>query len=294
MIIPRYWAKGASRHSVPVMNPRTGKPMGSFSCWGWSEKSLEEAREKGTKRADAVAEMLLKGNRPDHYLYGDRPMREKILDEWKRNDGTICAAVTLNAYGCTVLNTASAMFIDVDLPPTTGWERAKHTVNRLLGKGGLAPHKQKETDALAKVEAMAQADPRFGIRTYRTRAGLRYLITHIHANPTAESTFRIMEVLGADPLYLRLCKVQECFRARLTPKPWRCGTHALGIGYPWQDREAEDEARNWIADYTEKAARYATCALIKQYGSDAMDDEISRIVQFHDKATGALSGLDLA
>jgi hypothetical protein len=33
----------------------------------------------------------------------------------------------------------------------------------------------------------------------------------------------LMRFLRADPDYVRLCAVQECYRARLTPKPWRCG-----------------------------------------------------------------------
>jgi len=294
MNIPRYWAKGLTRHDVRMRSPFTDKQMGPLSCWGWSNTSVKEARERGSKRADAVAEMILKGNRPDHYLYGDRPMREEIVDEWKRGNKTTYAAVTLNAYGCQVLNTASTMFIDVDLPMASGWELFKHRVSGLFGKNGPSPQERNEADALAKVQSMVKADNRFGIRAYRTRAGLRYLITHSHADPTSEITFNIMEVLGADPLYIRLCKVQECFRARLTPKPWRCGSHALPVGFPWKDDKEEQKARAWIDAYTNKAKGFATCSLINHYGSTTMDEEISRIVSFHDTFTKALSGLDLA
>ncbi|VFQ43955.1 hypothetical protein [Desulfoluna butyratoxydans] len=294
MNIPKYWAKGTTRHDVRMRNILTGKPMAPLACWGWSDTSLADAREKGRKRADAVAEMILKGNRPDTYLYGDRPMREEILDEWTSEDGTTWAAVTLNGYGCRVLNTARAMFIDVDLPVPSLWDWLKYKARMLTGTHALPPRQQKEYEALSKVETMVRADPCFGIRAYRTRGGLRYLVTHAHADPTSELTSGMMEVLGADPLYMRLCKTQKCFRARLTPKPWRCGLPALPVSYPWQDKAAEQKARQWLSAYGDKTRDLATCELINHFGSDAMDEEISRVVSFHDKATRAQSGLELA
>jgi len=221
-------------------------------------------------------------------------MREEILEEWERPDSTTYAVVTLNAYGCQVLNTASIMFVDVDLPPVSAWERFSYGLTSWLGNRRRSPVEQQEADALTKVQRMIEADPKCGVRVYRTRAGLRYLLTHSHADPRAESTLRGMEALGVDPLYLHLCKVQECFRARLTPKPWRCGSHALRVRYPWQDTTAENRARKWIEAYTRKADHYATCELISHFGSESMDEEISRVVEFHDNITKAQSGLQLA
>lgn len=294
MKIPRYWAKGSAGSDLQMTNPHTGKTTDTFACWGWSDVSLAEAEERGRQRANAVAEMIRSGNRPDSYLYGDRPMREEIIDEWKREDSTTYAAVTLNAYGCHVLNTAGVMFVDVDLPPVSSWEAFKHKLAGLFGNRGPSPRQRQEADALARVEDMIRADPRCGVRAYRTRAGLRYLLTHGQADPVATDTHNAMEALGADPLYMRLCKVQECFRARLTPKPWRCGTHALRVKYPWRDADAETEARNWLDNYSRKAERYATCSLIQHFGSDHTDEEIARVIEFHDSITKAQSDLELA
>jgi len=279
---------------VQTIHPKTLEATEPFSCWGWSDVSLAEAEKMGSRRTDAVAEMIRQGSRPDRYLYGDRPMREEILDEWKREDATTSAAVTRNAYGCEVLNTASVMFVDVDLPVVSAWELLKHKLGGLFGSHGPSPRERLETDALTRVHDMIRSNPQCGVRAYRTRAGLRYLLTHGHADPLAETTLGAMETLGADPLYMRLCKVQECFRARLTPKPWRCGTHALSVRYPWRDAEAERDARDWIDDYSSKADEYATCSLIEQFGSANMDAEIARVVKFHDAATKAQSGLALA
>ena len=268
--------------------------MEDFACWGWSDISVEEAQKRGEQRATSVAKIIRSGLRPDHYLYGDRPMREKIIDEWKREDATTYAALTLNAYGGQILNTASVMFVDVDLPMIPAWDTFKHKLAGILGNKDSSPRERQESEALAKIEEMIRMDRQCGIRAYRTSAGLRYLFTHAHADPTAESTLRAMEALGADPLYMRLCKIQECFRARLNPKPWRCGIKALRITYPWEDETAEKSARHWITTHEKKAQEYATCSLISQFGSKTMDTEIARVVEFHDSATKAESGLTLA
>lgn len=294
MKLPRYWAKGKTATGLKVQNPATGEVLENFSCWGWSDISMEEAEARGRKRAEEVAELIRSGARKDHYLYGDRAMREEILDEWKRADATVYAAVTLNVYGCQVLNTASIMFVDVDLPAVSSWDLFKHRLEKLFGNQGPSPGEKRETEAIAKVEGMVRADRRCGIRAYRTHSGLRYLLTHAHADPAAESTLRAMEALGADPLYVRLCKVQECFRARLNPKPWRCGIRSLCVAYPWADNRAEKKVRDWIDAYSRKAKGYSTCSLIKHYGSTDMDEEIARVVKFHDEITRAQSGLSLA
>ena len=65
--------------------------MEDFACWGWSDISVEEAQERGEQRAASVAKIIRSGLRPDQYLYGDRPMREKIIEEWKRAWAWHCA-----------------------------------------------------------------------------------------------------------------------------------------------------------------------------------------------------------
>lgn len=289
MKFPRYWAKVES--DLTVHNPGTGAPM-KFSCWGWSDVSRPEAEEKGRGRAKAVEEKLRQGQRPDRYLYGDQPMREEVQEEWKNAEGAVYAAVTLNAYGCQVLNTTNIMFVDVDLPEAS--KSLAQSLKRLFGGAPSPSQGDRERPAMEKIEAMVQMDPKCGVRVYRTRAGLRYLLTHSHAKPSDQATLKAMEVLGADPLYVKLCRMQECFRARLTPKPWRCGVSALNVRYPWAEKRVEQMVRNWCDSYRRKADRYATCALVNHLGSTNMDAEIARVVEYHDRLTKAGSGLELA
>jgi hypothetical protein len=279
-----------------VTTPTAAEPFRPV-CWGWSDVSEEDAREKGRQRVRVIAEKLREGASPEAYVYADRPLREKILDEWKNSDGVSYALVTLNAYGCQVLNTTAAIFVDVDLnvpeaPPIEGLKRAWR---RLLGKEEPPSRReQQENQAVASLKAMFRMDAEFGARIYRTCAGLRYLFTHSRGNPASPETLGMMSALGADPLYVKLCRIQECYRARLTPKPWRCGMSALSPRYPWADEMSERTARSWLDQYAREIELFATCRLLQRLGRSDLSPEVSRIVEFHDKMTKAASGLELA
>lgn len=298
MKFPKYWAKGSTEFPLDVRNPQTGQEGGSFSCWGWSDAGMEEAEKKGAERAAAVEKIIReRGWADDKYSYGDsdRPFREEVLESWADGEGDPYAVVSVNSYGCRVLNTNSVMFVDVDLPEQGCLALLKHMVKRLVGSGEPSPREALEEEALAKLRGLAQSDPKFGVRVYRTSAGLRYLLTHVHADPASATTFRIMELLGADPLYVKLCERQECFRARLTPKPWRCGMQSAHKFFPWADEAAEQRFRRWEREYFEKSQSFASCHYVTRMGVDAVDSKIARVVEFHDKETKALSGtLELA
>lgn len=288
MRLPHYWARG----TVQVRDGQ--QKLHAFSCWGWSDRSAADAERKGRERAQKVAERLLEGRRPDRYLYGDRPLREEVLEQFEDAQGVVHAAITRNSYGCRVLNTAEIVFVDVDLAPPTLGDHIRYGLHRLLGKSIPPPARQRELDAIAKVQSWVNAEPRCGVRVYRTRAGLRHMFTHRQMDPKSEATVRTMVALGADPLYLRLCKEQESFRARLTPKPWRCGVAAPQVRFPWASPQAESRFREWERDYEARTQRYATCELVQEMGNSTVHREIRRVVEIHDRLTKATSGLPLA
>jgi hypothetical protein len=72
-------------------------------------------------------------------------------------------------------------------------------------------------------------------RVYLTAKGLRVVCTSALL-PWEKHDWlatRLMKYLGADPDYIRLCGEQKCYRARLTPKPWRtrdCSGYACHLG----------------------------------------------------------------
>jgi len=296
MNIPRYWAK--STETFPVRSPIHLKTA-RLTCWGWSDASASDAVARGNQRARAIAAAWPKGEYdarfpPKRYSYADRPLHEEVLDEWKNDAGETWAAITRNSYGCDVLNTATIMFVDVDLPEIESpRDFFAGILKRFFGGSAPRPEERAQEDALGKLRATVANAPGFGVRVYRTRRGLRYLMTRSHVQPDSEVTRGAMVALGADPKYVILCKSQSCFRARLTPKPWRCGMRPLRFRYPW-DESKMHQVRMWHEEYSRKAADFATCALVEQLGDPANDPQIARVVEFHDRMTRVGSNLRLA
>lgn len=111
MNFPRFWAKQSG--SVP--GGWRGKLH--FECWGWSNESLTQAEATAREKTERIAQHLRATQRPpDRYAYGNRPLREEVLRTVNAADGSLAAAITRNQYGCLVLNTARAMFVDIDIP----------------------------------------------------------------------------------------------------------------------------------------------------------------------------------
>jgi hypothetical protein len=277
---PRFWAKAS---------------QGAFSCWRWSNTSLEEARQQATLAAQRLAEMFRRGDLARGYGYQltDRPMREEVLREFRAPSGDLAAAVTRNSYGCQVLNTAGFMFVDVDhpaKPATLGGFLAK-----LFGKGdGASAASSAQEQLLARAQVWCDQQPGWGWRVYRTAAGTRLAATHVQVaanDPIAETAF---DWLGSDPLYRRLCRVQRCYRARLTPKPWRCKHPRPPARWPWPDAVAEARFRDWDRRYATAAEAHATCELIATIGNAMVAPDLAGLLQFHDAVTRVGSGRPLA
>jgi len=260
------------------------------SCWRSSDLSVGAALAAATDAARRIAVRIADDKvRGDRYGYGDQPLREEVLETI---GGADRAVITRNAYGCRVLNTARVMFVDVDLPEAPPGAGLVRGLRRLFG-GGAKPEPA-EGAALAKVESWLASHPDWGLRVYRTRAGFRLAATHDVFDPTAPTTWDSMAALGCDPLYLRLCRAQQSFRARLTPKPWRCGTHTPPARFPFETLAEERAFQDWRGDYDRRQSRFATCALVDTLGAGARNAEAEEILAVHDAETRAGSGLPLA
>ncbi len=103
MNFPQFWARGRS---------------GEFFTWRWSFQSLAEAQALAEEAAQQLADRFRMGLLPPRHggYYPNRPFREQILQEIKNGAGEVSAVITLNSYGCQVLNTKHVMFVDIDLP----------------------------------------------------------------------------------------------------------------------------------------------------------------------------------
>ncbi|MBW2240417.1 MAG: hypothetical protein JRH01_00390 [Deltaproteobacteria bacterium] len=263
----RHWARATASVETPELRFE-------IACYGGSETSLEDARREAAAIASRAAAAIRSGKPRGEYPYSRGPVREELLDEI--SDGERLQAVTTrNAYGATVLNSAGALFADIDYPEVSTWSRFRSWF------GG---NKEGRDEAiLTRVDAYTRQHPRAGLRLYRTANGFRCVATHRTYEPGSRDATELLEALGSDPLYVRLCTAQKCFRARLTPKFWRCSATRPPSRYPWASAEEERAYRMWQESYERQIRDYSTCALVGSFGSSRIDHEVGRILDLHDR-----------
>jgi hypothetical protein len=282
----RYWAKASASATGP------GGALLEFSCWRGSDLSVEDARTRARMAAEEVAARAAQtGEPPRAYAYGDRPLREEVVRSIAGEDER-AAVVTRNAFGCLVLNTAGVLFVDVDLPEparsgSVGW------LGRLFGRV-CVPIEEPQAIALAKLEVWLRRNPGYGFRVYRTRGGLRYLETSRLFDPRSNDVATLLEELGCDPLYVRLCRSQQSFRARLTPKPWRCGVALPPSRFPHETPERAAAFQRWLGAYDAACLGHAVCEALPNAGEGGIHADVVPVLRLHDETTRPGSGLPLA
>lgn len=294
MRVPRHWV----REAVEAKDSRGEVHRGE--AWGWSETDVEEARRRARTSAERVADWLVRGGevpqppRSAAYLYNlDRPPREEIVQELPDAAGDVAGLITRNRFGALVLTTRDLMFVDVDFPQP---KRQQVGLLKLLF-GNAAPPEDLESETLSRVRTWCAEHADDGVRLYRTAAGLRVAIVGRPVLPRSDESRRILQQLGSDPNYQRLCESQECYRARLTPKPWRMGddaTYAPEVRYPFASDADEQLLRRWQRKYEQAAVQFATCQLVNAYGDQEAHPELSPLLKLHDSLTGVGNALPLA
>lgn len=286
MKIPKYWAKSTAR-------VRGDRGEFDLTFWRWSDASQAEAAQAAQAHARDVASRFTTLADLNRYGYADRPLREEIVEVITGSDGRESAIVTRNSYGALILNAARVMFIDIDFDAKPA-ARAGGLLGLFRPAGGRGGAPSPVDEHLAQIEDWARRHPQFSLRVYRTAGGLRGLITNEQFDPTDSSSIQLLQSFNSDPLYVRLCRAQECFRARLTPKPWRCGTGNPPTRYPWPTPAAEMAQRRWEKKYDQAANGYTTCQLVRELGSANMPSDVARIVALHDQYACRGNNYDLA
>jgi hypothetical protein len=287
MKIPKFWAQATAEATTP-----RGVPVRS-SCWRSSDTSEAVAQQSALAAARRVLDASLRGKRLDRYEYGVMPLREEVLNQVEGPDGRLLAVLTRNGYGSVVLNTERVMFVDIDFPEQSG-DGNKSLFKGLFGRKAKSPDKEKEERARLAVDRFIAANPSWGMRLYRTCAGLRAIVTHDVMDPQSTAALDVLKHLGSDPLYIKLCKAQECFRARLTPKPWRCGVTPNPLRHPITDARLLVWYERWKEDYETRQAGFATCRFLGPLGDPFVHPDAERIVELHDFTTRSDEALPLA
>ena len=213
--------------------------------------------------------------------YGYDISDEKVLMRFSNRESIVIGTITQSFAGFENLNTTTMLFADIDIgnpqvqegclidseaPAIAALKEVVHFscvfpdrkpfyfpgfFKRLFGLGFDA-----------KISTALYFDIAFkediGFRVYRTKNGLRVMCATHEFLPCKSDG--LMRFIYSDPRYRRLCKKQDVFRARTTPKLWR-----LVAG-------REDEAR--VCDYVETI------------GNTSILPEFDRMVAYHDSATG--------
>ncbi len=324
MIVPEYWSE--SKETVVI----DGKQR-TLKRFGWSDSSEQDALENAKERVAEAAARARAGEKVravDHKVsYNGAeglPIREEIVS--RHGD----AVITRNSYGALCLNTPDTVFADVDVDEGgAGWlywlyllpiaavgvyfsrefgtwwvlavasllglflsqVLAQLTV-RVMSTLGAGPFDK----ARARIERFATDNPAWLLRLYRTPKGFRVLVMHRTFEPTKEAAFEFLKALDSDPLYVTMCRNQKCFRARVSPKPWRVGMeHIRPRPGVWPIKPERVLARHeWVRQYEEKSLRYASCRFEATLGSGRLDRKCEAVRSVHDKLCKAEQDLELA
>jgi hypothetical protein len=325
MIVPEHWAEARVQHREP-------RKQVTVRRFGWSDQSIAEAQNMADARAREALQRIIEGapsdRREPKVPYNGAegvPIREEIVS--RHGDEVI----TRNSYGARCLNTPDVMFVDVDLPDGQSCALSavvtvalviaalvwgSNSGSKLLGIGlvicalfsghyvtclflNLALRLRGGAEKIARdrVKKFVMGRPDWNVRIYRTPSGLRVLALHRAFDPDDPEALECFKALAADPVYVRMCRNQKCFRARLSAKPWRLGIarHIISGRVAWPPKPDRLPARSaWIEHYESAANGYAACAWITDLGSGGVSPEVRPVMELHDRESKALTGLPIA
>jgi hypothetical protein len=325
MIVPQFWAEGR-------VQQKQNKRQLTIRRFGWSDTSQEDAQAMADARANEAIQLALSGSKvlksePKIAYNGAQgvPIREEVI---QRHGETV---ITRNSYGAKCLNTPNVLFADIDLifkmPPglgfgililleffsiMVGWQMHSKGVGIVLGilslifafplASGIHRIVQfvrggGERVALERIADFFIQPPSWSARLYRTPSGFRMMVTHELFNPDDPRVAEFFKAIGTDPVYVRMCKNQHCFRARLDPKPWRIGIseHMKPRVQAWPVSPEKMPMRTaWVAAFEEKAKSYAACEFLESKGGGTIHPKIKPVQELHDTMCRAMSQLPIA
>lgn len=238
-----------------------------ITCYGGSNVSFEEARRVAKEKAYKI-ERKIAGEKHLFEEY-EAEIREELLQTIDDH-----SAVTRNRYGARVLNVEKMMILDIDKPRSAGGGLAG-----LFRKKDPRPPKEQIFDMVRTLAVTKYIDYTF--RIYETFQGARVIVLGRDFDPRDSDTKKMMDEFNCDPLYTILCIKQVCFRARLTPKPYRMKFRGYKVKYP---REINDgEFQRWVLEYESVSRKFSVCRFVEQVGAG---HAVNEVVRFHDDVTG--------
>jgi hypothetical protein len=200
------------------------------------------------------------------------PPHEEFIDHVIDTHGNETGYVSRNRYGALILNTDRLMILDVDRSAKP-WQRWTAKFMKLLGR--QAPSQE------SQILAAAQANVADNYRIYRTFGGWRLMLVNRPVDGIDSFVETEFQRFAVDPFYAQLCRRQKTFRARLTPKPWRCDCSRPPNNFPFERADERLRFDAWQAEYSQCSSGYRTCELIAGF-ENAIDTNLQPLVALHD------------
>lgn len=313
MIVPKYWSESVEK------THHDGHKY-TIKRFGWSDISELKAKEHANCRLnEALKTLQASGSvrKQDHKVaYNGSegiPIREEVIANHKD------VVISRNSYGALCLNTPDVMFADIDLEYTgasksslvvffamllvtviasliaQSWHIYLAGIAASIGMTAYIAHlaENKYTNgkqglkqqALDRFKVFSEQHPNLHLRVYETTMGYRILFMEKTHDPSSEATEKLLKRLNTDSVYIRMCRHQHCFRARVSPKPWRIGVDRIrprpGV---WPIREEKKKDREkWVIKYNEMSEQYASCRFLMQLGSHSICEKTEHVRKLHDE-----------
>ena len=237
-----------------------------ITCYGGSNASLDDAARRATEKVDLIRRKV--AGETGIFQDYETEIREEILQVIDDQ-----AVITRNRYGAQVLNAENLMFLDIDKP--------RGSSGGLFQKSSPEKDKEKIFEMVRKLAANSKYTG-LTFRIYETCQGARVIVPGNAFDPRDRATMEMMNEFNCDPLYTSICRKQACFRARLTPKPYRMKMKAYKVQFPRESADTRFEA--WLAGYEQESRNYNVCRFIDQVGGS---ESLNEVICLHDEVTGA-------
>lgn len=285
MIIPSFWAEAR-------LQDRLQRRQVTLRRFGWSELSQAHAQAHAEERVQAAMAAVRAGAKPTRrelkLAYGGPdglPIREEVLE--RHGD----VVVTRNAYGARCLNVPDVLFADIDFAEEPGsplyWASGVLLVAAAMAIAG--PSRNLWGIGFALFIALIMTGP--------LALSLHRLWQRLGPGPLEPAVGEFFAVLGTDTVYGHMCRSQRCFRARVSPKPWRIGieTHLRPRPGHWPVAAERMGLRTaWVTDYEARAAGFASCRFEAEFGTAPIDSHAAEVQRLHDHWCRAGTDLPIA
>ena len=258
MIVPSYWASCSKTHRANGRSYTVRRWGWSNDS---QQAAQEHANTRAAQALEQVASQWPDPHvdkfEPKRAYNGAEgvPIREEVIERMGEE------VITRNSYGALCLNTPDIMFVDVDrdkiqaipagrlgktclallllaaastvvfpnITSAKAWwlgfafvlSVGPWLVNRIWRNLEISLAGGPRGVVDAQVQRLLDADPASAWALYQTPGGYRVMALHRRFDPSSQETAAIMDGFMADRLYALMCRKQHCFRARVSPKPWR-------------------------------------------------------------------------